>query len=86
MSDRPPSTLRFATWNIHSGIGGDRHFDMGRIAEVLQAIDADVVGLQEDGWHRGTHHRVDQFAWLRENTGYTVIEGLVRDPLRAQFG
>jgi len=86
MSSRAPSTLRFATWNIHSGIGGDRHFDMARIAAVLAEIDADVVGLQEVGWHRRTHHRVDQFAWLRENTGYTVIEGLVRDPLRAQFG
>ncbi|GAB4360895.1 MAG: endonuclease/exonuclease/phosphatase family protein [Kiloniellaceae bacterium] len=86
MSGRAPQTLRFATWNIHSGIGGDRHFDMGRIARVLAEIDADVVGLQEVGWHRRTHHRVDQFAWLREHTGYRVIEGLVRDPLRTQFG
>lgn len=86
MSSRAHSTLKFATWNIHSGIGGDRHFDMGRIAAVLAEIDADIVGLQEVGWHRRTHHRVDQFAWLREHTGYTVIEGLVRDPLRAQFG
>lgn len=78
--------LKLATWNIHSGIGGDRHFDMGRIVEVLAEVDADVVGLQEVGWHRRTHHRVDQFAYLREHTGYTVIEGLVRDPLRAQFG
>lgn len=86
MSSRTPKTLRFATWNIHSGIGGDRHFDMNRIAAVLEAIDADVVGLQEVGWHRRTHHRIDQFAWLREHTGYSVIEGLVRDPLRSQFG
>lgn len=86
MSSRPDGTLKFATWNIHSGIGGDRHFDMGRIAAVLAEIDADIVGLQEVGWHRRTHHRVDQFAYLREHTGYTVIEGLVRDPLRAQFG
>jgi len=80
------SPLKLATWNIHSGIGGDRNFDMGRIAAVLAEIDADIVGLQEVGWHRRTHHRIDQFAWLREHTGYTVVEGLVRDPLRAQFG
>jgi len=86
MSEPTGSSLRFATWNIHSGIGGDRRFDMGRIVAVLDAIDADVVGLQEVGWHRRTHHRVDQFAWLRQHTGYSVIEGLVRDPLRAQFG
>jgi len=83
---RSGTVLKFATWNIHSGVGGDRHFDMGRIAAVLQAIDADVIGLQEVGWHRRTHHRVDQFAWLRDHTGYNVIAGLVRDPLRTQFG
>ncbi|MEO3431328.1 endonuclease/exonuclease/phosphatase family protein [Pelagibius sp. CAU 1746] len=86
MSRASPQRLRFATWNIHSGIGGDRHFDMGRIVEVLDEMDADVVGLQEVGWHRRSHHRLDQFAYLREHTGYRVIEGLVRDPLRAQFG
>lgn len=86
MSRRKDQRLKFATWNIHSGIGGDRHFDMGRIAAVLAEIDADVVGLQEVGWHRSTHHRIDQFAYLREHTGYTVVEGLVRDPLRAKFG
>ena len=83
---REDGTLTFATWNIHSGVGGDRHFDMGRIIAVLETIDADIVGLQEVGWHRPNHHRVDQFAYLREHTDYAVIEGLVRDPLRAQFG
>src|SRR3546814_16698859 len=59
---------------------------MGRILSVLEEIDADVVGLQEVGWHRRTHHRIDQFSYLREFTDYTVVEGLVPDPLRAQFG
>src|SRR3546814_7589134 len=86
MSRRTESSLRLATWNIHSGIGGDHYFDMGRILSVLEEIDADVVGLQEVGWHRRTHHRIDQFSYLREFTDYTVVEGLVRDPLRAQFG
>lgn len=86
MSRRKDQRLKFTTWNIHSGIGGDRHFDLGRIVDVLAEIDADIVGLQEVGWHRRTHHRVDQFAYLREHTGYTVVEGLVRDPLRAKFG
>jgi len=85
-SSRTDNSLRLATWNIHSGIGGDRGFDMARIVAVLAEIDADVVGLQEVGWHRRTHHRIDQFAYLREHTGYTVVEGLVRDPLRARFG
>src|SRR3546814_18043985 len=85
MSRRTESSLRLATWNIHSGIGGDHYFDMGRILSVLEEIDADVVGLQEVGWHRRTHHRLDQFSYLREFTAYTVVEGLVRDTLSAQF-
>src|SRR5512138_792359 len=86
MSRRADLRLRLATWNIHSGIGGDGYHDMERIVSVLKEIDADVVGLQEVGWHRRTHHRIDHFAYLRDHTGYTVVEGLVRDPLRAQFG
>lgn len=86
MSRRAELRLRLATWNIHSGIGGDGYHDMERIVSVLKEIDADVVGLQEVGWHRPTHHRIDHFAYLREHTDYTVVEGLVRDPLRAQFG
>jgi endonuclease/exonuclease/phosphatase family metal-dependent hydrolase len=60
--------------------------DLERIASVLNRIGADVIGLQEVGWHRPEHPQVDQFAYLRAHTGYDVIEGLVRDPLRSHFG
>lgn len=83
---RPDGSLTLATWNIHSGIGADNLFDIERTTSVLAAMDADVVGLQEVGWHRQSHHRVDVFAYLREHSGYNVVEGLVRDPLRARFG
>ena len=83
---RPEGSLKLATWNIHYGIGVDSRLDLSRITSVLGAIDADVIGLQEVGWHRRSHSKVDQFAYLREHTDYTVVEGLVRDPLRARFG
>ena len=83
---RAERRLKMATWNIHYGIGSDRRFDLGRIVAVLSAINADVVGLQEVGWHRRNHRRSDHFAYLREHTGYHVVAGLVRDPLRARFG
>lgn len=85
-SDGADQKLKLATWNIHYGIGSDRRFDIDRIIAVLNAIDADIVGLQEVGWHRRTHHRIDHFAYLRDHTDYTVVEGLVRDPLRSRFG
>jgi endonuclease/exonuclease/phosphatase family metal-dependent hydrolase len=83
---RQGASLKLATWNIHYGIGTDGRFDLDRIISVLAAMDADIVGLQEVGWHLQTRHRVDVFAHLREHTDYNVVEGLVRDPLRTRFG
>mgnify|MGYP003700578333 CR=1 FL=1 len=83
---RADGCLKLATWNIHYGIGTDGRFDLDRTLAVLRTIDADVIGLQEVGWHRQSHDRTDVFAFLRENTDYEVVEGLVRDPLRTRFG
>jgi endonuclease/exonuclease/phosphatase family metal-dependent hydrolase len=46
MSDRP-LVLRVATYNVHRCRGLDGRTRPQRIAEVLQAVDADVVALQE---------------------------------------
>ena len=83
---RADGSLRLATWNIHYGIGTDGRFDLERTLSVLNSIDADVIGLQEVGWHRQSHNQTDVFTFLRENTDYEVVEGLVRDPLRSRFG
>lgn len=40
-------TLTVATYNIHRCIGTDGSVDRGRIANILQQIDADIVALQE---------------------------------------
>ena len=40
-------SLKVATYNIHRCIGTDGREDVGRVAAVLQEIDAQVVGLQE---------------------------------------
>ena len=39
--------FRAATYNVHKCRGLDRRVAPGRIAEVLQEVDADVVALQE---------------------------------------
>ncbi len=46
MSDQP-AVLRVATYNIHRSRGLDGRTRPDRIAEVLQAIGADVIALQE---------------------------------------
>lgn len=40
------------SYNIHSGIGTDGRFDLGRIVAVLQETGADVIALQEVGDYR----------------------------------
>ena len=82
----PGRSLTLATWNMHYGIGRDNRFDMERVLAVIAETDADVIGLQEVGWHRPHHERLDHFAYLEEKSGYRVVECLVRDPLRSRFG
>ncbi|MFN7133769.1 MAG: endonuclease/exonuclease/phosphatase family protein, partial [Myxococcales bacterium] len=67
--------ITVVTWNIHGCIGSDRRFDMSRVAGVLQAIDADVIGLQEVGEVHGRMPLVDQARALAELTGRHVAYG-----------
>jgi endonuclease/exonuclease/phosphatase family metal-dependent hydrolase len=43
--------IRVATYNIHAGAGSDQMFDLDRTAAALDALDADVIGLQEVDVH-----------------------------------
>jgi endonuclease/exonuclease/phosphatase family metal-dependent hydrolase len=57
MSFRVPSTghrvsriqrdVRVATYNIHRALGCDNRLEVGRIVEVIETLDADVIALQE---------------------------------------
>lgn len=44
-------SLRVATYNIHYGAGSDGVFDLDRTAAALEALDADIIGLQEVDVH-----------------------------------
>ncbi|MFQ5347107.1 MAG: endonuclease/exonuclease/phosphatase family protein [Rhodothalassiaceae bacterium] len=78
--------FRVATYNVHSCIGLDRRFAPERIAQAIRALDADVVAVQECGWHhRGARH-FDQFSYLANATGYSVIEAPTKLHARAHYG
>jgi endonuclease/exonuclease/phosphatase family metal-dependent hydrolase len=80
------SSVRVATYNIHTCIGVDRRYDPGRIATVLCEIDADIACLQEVGARRGRDRHHDQWAYLGEVTGRRVITGMgIRERL-GRFG
>ena len=57
-----PNQLRVLTWNIHKGIGGtDRKYQLNRIIEVLQRINADIILLQE------VDHQVQRTGFDKQN-------------------
>ena len=44
---RDRATVRLMTYNIHRWAGRDQQIDLDRLAAVIQAADADIVGLNE---------------------------------------
>ena len=43
---RTGTTVRVMTWNIHSGVGTDGHFDLTRVVETIARHQPDVVALR----------------------------------------
>ncbi|ADD40615.1 endonuclease/exonuclease/phosphatase family protein [Stackebrandtia nassauensis] len=68
--------LRAASFNIHHGASPDDVLDLERIARRIEALNVDVIGLQEVDrfWKRSDH--VDQPAWLSRRLGLHVAFGL----------
>jgi endonuclease/exonuclease/phosphatase family metal-dependent hydrolase len=80
------SSVRVATYNIHTCVGVDRRYDPGRIATVLREIDADIACLQEVAARRGSDRHHDQWAYLGEVTGRRVITGIGLRERLGRFG
>jgi len=51
---------RIVTYNVHRCVGNDRRLDVGRIADVLAALQPDIVALQELDVGRARTGGVDQ--------------------------
>ncbi|PXY27265.1 endonuclease/exonuclease/phosphatase family protein [Prauserella muralis] len=71
------------SFNIHHAQGTDDVLDLGRVARVIRASRADVVGLQEvDRHYSGRSEWADQASELAGMLGYHVVFGanIDRDP------
>ncbi|MCK8496471.1 MULTISPECIES: endonuclease/exonuclease/phosphatase family protein [Myxococcus] len=67
--------LTLVSYNIHSGIGTDGRFDLGRVGEVLREVGADIVALQEVGDFRARTSREDQPEHLADMLGMHMAFG-----------
>lgn len=78
--------VRVVTYNIHACVGVDGRYDPGRIAAVLQEIDADIACLQEVGARRGIGRHSEQWSYLGEATRCRVILAAGLRERRGRFG
>lgn len=79
----PEPALRLATYNIHGAVGPDGRRDVGRIAGVLEELDANVVALQEVDSRHGEFDLLDELA---ARTGLTPIAGPTLIHHRGDYG
>jgi endonuclease/exonuclease/phosphatase family metal-dependent hydrolase len=78
---RNPDTLRFGSYNIHSGFNEFYHFDLDAIARTIQQSGSNVTLLQQVETGRLTSFSVDQSLWLARRLGmdtrfFATNEGL----------
>ncbi len=81
--DREKFCLKVASYNIHGGVGIDRHFVPNRIVDVLREIDADVVALQEV---ESRTTGFDMLEFLAERLSYQAIPGPTLIGQRGDYG
>ena len=65
--------LHVGSYNIHRCVGTDRRCDVGRVAEVIQEMGCDTIGLQEVDSRPGAHSDSRQLEFLAEATGMQAI-------------
>jgi endonuclease/exonuclease/phosphatase family metal-dependent hydrolase len=84
--DAQAPVLRVAAYNIRHGEGMDRTLDLDRLAEVIRALDADVVTLQEVDRQTERTGRVDQVGVLAQRLGYSGFHGAHRPYQGGAYG
>lgn len=84
---------RIVTYNVHRCVGNDRRLDVGRIADVLAALEPDIVALQELDVGRARTGGVDQAHEIARrldmachfNAALTVLEERYGDAILTRY-
>lgn len=67
-----PERLRLATYNIHYGYDAVWHYNLDRMANVIEAEGVDVIALQEVDTGRLTSYAVDNAYYLARRLGMSA--------------
>ena len=65
--------LIVASYNVHRCIGVDKRFDPGRVAAVIEELDADIVALQEADRRFGHRAGLLELGDVERRTGLTLV-------------
>ncbi len=66
--------IRLASYNMRKGIGLDRRRRPGRILDVINALEADVIALQEADRRLGARPAVLDRRAIEENTDFRALD------------
>lgn len=77
--------LTIASYNIHRCVGSDSIYRPGRIVAVIQALNADIIGLQEVDAHV-MHQEGHQLDLIAQRTGYYIVVGTTMHHEDAEYG
>jgi endonuclease/exonuclease/phosphatase family metal-dependent hydrolase len=78
--------FKIVSYNVHRCVGTDRRRDPERIAQLLQDLNADVIGLQEVDFNPPGESKLHQLDVLAATTGMTAIAGLTIRRAGAEYG
>lgn len=78
--------LTCVTYNIHSGVGLDNQYDLGRIRRVLAGVNPDIVALQELNCGMWRASPEDQVSELAQGLELTPSFCAVRAERQGSFG
>lgn len=79
-------TVRIATYNVHKCRGLDRRVRPGRIVDVLNEIDADIIALQEVLSIESGKRETDQVRFISEELGFDFAFGETRRLRGGRYG
>src|SRR5262245_26589698 len=68
--------VRVASYNVHRCIGSDGRCNPQRVADVLEELDCDVIGLQEVDNSPGKAPTSMQLEYLARRTGMSAVAGM----------